>query len=128
MNKFKWFWSQDYLFSYIKKVIKVFQRYNFLYRIFKINRKCYCCGCRDCQETELRSEWWYCPHLKNNICEVCCIYDSLGTNCNWKECKTCPEEWKRVDITDKKRMKELGWKEVKRVPKIKKLVFGDHLK
>ena len=107
---------------------------NILYRLFKLNRKCYNCKCKDCQETELRDNWWYCLHIKNNICDVCCIHDSLGSDCNWGECKTCPEEWKRVDITDEERMEKLGWEGIDRHNfkkdnfEIKILEFGEHIK
>ena len=130
MNKFrKWLWSQDYLFGHVKETIRAFQRYNFLYRWFKINRKCYGCKCKDCQETNFRKEWWYCPHLKNNICDVCCIFDSLASDYNWEECKVCLVEWKRVDITDEERMKKLGWKEVDKniFEKDDKIIMSSHV-
>jgi hypothetical protein len=82
---------------------------NFLYRLFKLNRKCYCCDCIDCQEKRYREDWWYCPHLKNNICDVCCTFDSLDPDWNWKECGTCFEEWRRVTP---ERFEKLGWEKV----------------
>ena len=89
---------------------------NYLYRLFKINRKCYCCECVDCQETELRHEWWYCLQLKNNICDICCIHDSLDPAWNWKECKKCPREIDRATLNrlmNKKWCKERGYTRVK---------------
>ena len=83
---------------------------NILYRLFKLNRKCFCCKCTDCQESGYRDDWWYCPHFGDDICEVCCTFDSLDPSWNWKECETCKEEWRRITP---ERFEKLGWEKIK---------------
>jgi len=56
-------------------------------------RKCWACNCGSCQLAEDGRKYWYCPHLKNNICTICCIYDSLGET--WKECYFCSHDQDR---------------------------------
>ena len=51
--------------------------------------RCHCCDCIDCQLGDLDREYWYCPHLKADICNICCIYDSLDPNWDWDECNLC---------------------------------------
>jgi hypothetical protein len=55
------------------------------------NKRCKCC---ECDESE-HDVYWYCPHFKGDICEVCCIYDSLDPNWNWEECCTCIHDQER---------------------------------
>jgi hypothetical protein len=57
--------------------------------------RCYCCSCVECQLGGLDREYWYCPHLKNDICTVCCIYDSVAPDRNYKECAFCSHDQDR---------------------------------
>ena len=55
---------------------------------------CEVCKCEDCKTGKHRNGSWYCPVLKQQICEVCCYYDmdSIGekkTRILCKEIK-CP--------------------------------------
>lgn len=50
---------------------------------------CYACSCTDCQLMADGRSYWYCPHLRNDICSICCIYDSTDPHWNWKECSFC---------------------------------------
>lgn len=61
-------------------------------------RRCYCCKCVDCQLSADGREYWYCLHLKADICSVCCWYDSLDPNWNWKECAFCSHDKDRERI------------------------------
>jgi len=49
-----------------------------------------CKGC-ECDETE-HDEYWYCPHFKGEICDVCCLYDSMAPDWNFEECNTCEHD------------------------------------
>ena len=53
------------------------------------SRRCYACKCGDCQLGNNDREYWYCPHLKNNICTICCVHDSCAPDRNYKECAFC---------------------------------------
>lgn len=55
-------------------------------------RLCYACHCTDCQLKAYNREYWYCPHLNNSICNICCVYDSMDPHWNWIECKTCEHD------------------------------------
>lgn len=56
--------------------------------------KCAACSCKDCQQ---REEYWPCPHFGGqNICEVCCRYDSTASDTNYAECATCPHDKDRI--------------------------------
>lgn len=58
-------------------------------------RICSACSCVDCQTKAYGREYWYCPHLKNKICSICCVYDSTDPHWNWKECYFCSHDQDR---------------------------------
>jgi hypothetical protein len=39
-----------------------------------------------------KERFWFCPHLQAQICELCCVFDSLDPSFNWVECKTCKHD------------------------------------
>lgn len=57
--------------------------------------RCHACSCVDCQLGDLGREYWYCHHLNANICSICCVYDSLDPNWDWKECAFCSHDQDR---------------------------------
>ena len=89
--------------SRIYKIVSKIER--FIIHHF-VPRKCYCCTCGDCQLGADSREYWYCPHFKNNICTICCIYDSLGEH--YEECSSCPHDKDR-DYCDNINLNDL-WK------------------
>lgn len=49
-----------------------------------------CLSC-ECDEIE-HKVYWDCPHLKGDICDICCKFDSLDPEWNWQECNGCSHE------------------------------------
>lgn len=59
-------------------------------RVSKIKiYKCSACSCGDCREGKTGREYWFCPHFNDDICSICCIYDSTASDMNFDECATC---------------------------------------
>ena len=54
-------------------------------------RRCLNCECPEYEH----EQYWNCPHLQGDICDVCCWYDSMDPNWNWKECDTCEHDKER---------------------------------
>jgi len=73
--------------SRLYKIVSKIERF-IIYHF--VPRKCYCCTCGDCQLRADGREYWYCLHFKNNICLICCVFDSVGEN--YKECSICSHD------------------------------------
>ena len=90
--------------TFKEEIMRVYPSHSIWYKIKKFiithffPTRCYECSCTDCQMGEDGREYWYCPHLKNDICTICCVYDSLGED--YPECISCEHDKDRALFDD----------------------------